>query len=295
MLTEIPGSVYRSSLQSSTDIVCYGSVLFYNSVQYLFLCGIFFCMYSFDNHSSSLGSISSALALPVSRGRHRKLLDKFSHESDVTSLQDPFTSRPYKTPFYFYYCVPCKMTRGILFQIHVEYSPSSRLLVSALAVYATAFRHMFPYIRYIKTHTLKTVEYYIDMVAWGAGMLAKGGGLYLFVCVWAFVCGLRVCEIMRACVCARVCVCVCECVYICVCVCVCVCVCERERERERERMCVYVCACVCACVRSKQAAKIGMLVCAPTPQVCAPTPPNRTHTNNKTHTHTQFTHTKTHL
>ena len=49
----------------------------------------------------------------------------------VTSLQDPFTSRPYKTPFYFYYCVPRKIPRGILFQIHVEYLPSSRPLVSA--------------------------------------------------------------------------------------------------------------------------------------------------------------------
>ena len=28
-----------------------------------------------------------------------KLVDNFSPESDVTSLQDPFTSRPYKTPF----------------------------------------------------------------------------------------------------------------------------------------------------------------------------------------------------
>jgi len=28
-----------------------------------------------------------------------KLVDNFSLESDVTSLQDPFTSRPYKTPF----------------------------------------------------------------------------------------------------------------------------------------------------------------------------------------------------
>jgi len=101
-------------------------------------------MYSFDNLSSSLGSISSALALPVSRGRHRKLVDNFSHESDVTSLQDPFTSRPYKTPFYIYYCVPRKIPRGILFQTHVEYSQSSRLLVSALAVYATACRPMFP-------------------------------------------------------------------------------------------------------------------------------------------------------
>jgi len=101
-------------------------------------------MYSFDNLSSSLGSISSALALPVSRGRHEKLVDNFSHESGVTSLQDLFTSRPYKTPFYVYYCVPRKVPRGILFQLHVEYSPSSRLLVSALAVYATASRLMFP-------------------------------------------------------------------------------------------------------------------------------------------------------
>jgi len=29
------------------------------------------------------------------------LVDNLSHETDVTSLQDPFTSRPYKTPFYF--------------------------------------------------------------------------------------------------------------------------------------------------------------------------------------------------
>ena len=101
-------------------------------------------MYSFDNLSPSLGSISSVLALPDSRGRQRKLLDNFSHESDVTSLQDPFTSRPYKTPFYFYYCVLRKIPRGILFQIHVEYSPSSRLLVSSLTVYATALRIMFP-------------------------------------------------------------------------------------------------------------------------------------------------------
>jgi len=30
---------------------------------------------------------------------HGKLVDNFSPESDVTSLQDPFMSRPYKTPF----------------------------------------------------------------------------------------------------------------------------------------------------------------------------------------------------
>ena len=47
-------------------------------------------MYSFDNHSSSRGSISSVLTLPVSRERQGKLVHNFSHESDVTSLQDPF-------------------------------------------------------------------------------------------------------------------------------------------------------------------------------------------------------------
>jgi len=31
-------------------------------------------------------------------GSYGKLVDNFSHESDVTSLQDPFTSRPYKAP-----------------------------------------------------------------------------------------------------------------------------------------------------------------------------------------------------
>jgi len=76
-----------------------------------------------------------------------KLVDNFSHEWDVTSLQDPFTSRPYQTPFYFYYCVPRKIRRGILFQLHVEYSPCSRLLVSALAVYATALRILFPWFK----------------------------------------------------------------------------------------------------------------------------------------------------
>jgi len=66
---------------------------------FLFLCSISFYMYLFDNFSSSsvdkfdstrLKSISSALALPVSRGRHAKLIDNFSHESDLTSLKTPF-------------------------------------------------------------------------------------------------------------------------------------------------------------------------------------------------------------
>ena len=101
-------------------------------------------MYSFDNLSSSLGSISSALALPVSRRRHGKLVDNFSHESDVTSLQDPFTSRPYtgKTPFYFYYCVPRKIRRGILFQKPCRIFAIFSTL--GLAVYATSLRIIFP-------------------------------------------------------------------------------------------------------------------------------------------------------
>jgi len=72
-----------------------------------------------------------------------KLVDKLSHEQDVTSLQDHSTSCLSKTPFYFTIVFNVKRRRGILFQIHGEYSPSSRLLVSALAVYATAFRPMF--------------------------------------------------------------------------------------------------------------------------------------------------------
>jgi len=68
----------------------------------------------------------------AAQSQYGKSVDNFSHESNVTSLQDPFTSRPYKTHFYFYYCVPHKIPRGILFQLHVEYSASSRLLVSAL-------------------------------------------------------------------------------------------------------------------------------------------------------------------
>jgi len=119
--------IFVTSLQSFTDIVCYGSVLFSLILYYLCLCSIIFYMYSFDHFSCALGSISSvigsissALPLPVSRERHGKLVDNFSHESDFTSLQDPFTSRPYKTPFYFYYCVPRKIQRGILLKIMSE-------------------------------------------------------------------------------------------------------------------------------------------------------------------------------
>jgi len=53
---------------------------------------------------------------------HGKLVDNFIHKPDVTSLQDPFTSRPYKTSFYFYYCVPRKIRRGILPKKNVAFS-----------------------------------------------------------------------------------------------------------------------------------------------------------------------------
>ena len=110
-----------------------------NSPSRFYFCSISFCMYLFDNLSSSsvdkfastrLKSISSALALPVSRGRHAKLIVNFSHESDVTSLD----------PFLFYYCVPHKIRRGILLTTHADIRHLLDSLVSALAVYATAFR-----------------------------------------------------------------------------------------------------------------------------------------------------------
>ena len=150
-----------SSLQSSADVLLWERIVFCFVVvsssvcnllilawiivhYFLFVCSISFCMYLFDNFSSSsvdkfastrLKSISSALALPVSRGRHRKLLDNFSHESDVTSLQDPFTSRPYKTPFYF----------TIVFPIQSEeaFSNPCRIfaIFSTLSLCACILRH----------------------------------------------------------------------------------------------------------------------------------------------------------
>jgi len=62
-------------------------------IAHCFLRSMSLCMYSFDNVSSSsvdkfactpLKSISSALPLPVSRGRHAMFIDNFSHASDVT-------------------------------------------------------------------------------------------------------------------------------------------------------------------------------------------------------------------
>jgi len=94
----------------------------------------------------TLSQLVSQPICPSTSTSNGKLVDNFSHESDVTSLQDPFTSRAYNTPFYFCCCVPRKIPKGIFFQIHVEYSPFFRLLVSSLAFYATAFRLMFPWL-----------------------------------------------------------------------------------------------------------------------------------------------------
>jgi len=76
--------------------------------------------------------------------KYGKLVDNFSHESDVTSLQDLFTSRPQKTPFYFIIVFHINGQRS-LFQFNAEFLPSSRLLVFTLAVYATASRPIFPW------------------------------------------------------------------------------------------------------------------------------------------------------
>ena len=63
------------------------------------------------------------------------LVDNLSHESDVTSLQDPFTSRPYKTPFYF----------TIVFPIQSEeaFSNPCRIfaIFSTLSLCACILRH----------------------------------------------------------------------------------------------------------------------------------------------------------
>jgi len=52
----------------------------------------------------------------VSPGIDRKLVDNFSHKSDVTSIQDPFTSLPQKTPFYFIIVFHIKCAEALLNQ-----------------------------------------------------------------------------------------------------------------------------------------------------------------------------------
>jgi len=76
-----------------------------------------------------------AIHLHCGWGCTKKSVDNFSHESDVTSLQDPCTARPEKTHFYFI----------ILFHVKYEeasYSVSSfpDLLTSCLAVLTTCIQ-----------------------------------------------------------------------------------------------------------------------------------------------------------
>jgi len=55
---------------------------------------------------------------------HGKLVDNFSHESDVMSLQDSFTSRPWKTPFYFVIVLRIKYKKTTLFPSISRYKRS---------------------------------------------------------------------------------------------------------------------------------------------------------------------------
>ena len=57
---------------------------------------------------------------------HGKLVHNFSHESDVMSLQDSFTSRPWKTPFCFIIVFHVNNEKASSFN-SCRYSPSSRL------------------------------------------------------------------------------------------------------------------------------------------------------------------------
>ena len=47
-------------------------------------------------------SLLKASQRPANIVQDGKLVDNFSHESDFTSLQDPFMSRPQKNPFLFF-------------------------------------------------------------------------------------------------------------------------------------------------------------------------------------------------
>jgi len=75
---------------------------------------------------------------------HAKLVDIFSHESDVTSLPDAFTSRSLKTPLCCIIMFHINHGEVLSFTIYTEFSPSFRFLVSVFVTYATAYRTKFP-------------------------------------------------------------------------------------------------------------------------------------------------------
>ena len=60
------------------------------------------------------GKSQVSVVSPTGHTHDGKLVDNFSHESDVTSLQDPFTSRPYKTPSDFTGNTRVKIERGLV-------------------------------------------------------------------------------------------------------------------------------------------------------------------------------------
>jgi len=67
-------------------------------------CGFWSVRLQFWQQSSLISFVVMFLNVEVKIRRvDGKLVDNFSHESDVTSVQDPFTSRPYKTPFCFFF------------------------------------------------------------------------------------------------------------------------------------------------------------------------------------------------
>ena len=66
----------------------------------------------------------------------------------------------------YHHCAPSIWT-GILFQIHAEDSPSSRLLVSDLAIYITAFRTMFPFARNLVGQIWTSAKQFFLRGFWG--------------------------------------------------------------------------------------------------------------------------------
>jgi len=152
---------------------------FYNSIYYIYF--LFFRSQSLCTHvkisnflhrsalqyvtvsCSWLQSCSTLQCVVV----HCSLVDNFSHESDVTSLQDIFTSRPEKIPFYWsiVFHINSEETfslndwvlsntifdNGILSQFNTDILHVLDSLLFALVVYANAFRPMFPLVRSTNT------------------------------------------------------------------------------------------------------------------------------------------------
>jgi len=97
--------------------------------------------------STRIGSMSSVPVLPVSRGRHKKLVDNFSHCDEsrrhVPTRPLHVTSLRLKDPFLFYYCVLRKYRRrrDIFFQsMYALHLPFPIFLSSCILVLATRFQ-----------------------------------------------------------------------------------------------------------------------------------------------------------